>query len=76
MKPVRRLMQQLQNIELPPAPLPPHPPNTKKQSLGIGRKGEQFDINGMLKADPVTFEDIMSALQTTKSSSSDGDMMK
>lgn len=77
MKPVRRLMQQLQSIDLAAAPLPPQPPNPKqKQSIGVVRKGEQIDINSMLKSDPVTFDDIVSALQTTKSSSSEGNMTK
>ena len=49
----------------------PHPPNNKtKRILFNVRKIEQVDVTSLLKEDPVTFQDILSALETTKSTSS------
>ena len=74
MKPVRRLMKRLSELDVdtPPiargsvrasgalrAALPPEPP----------------DVDGLLRGDPVTMNDVLAALQTTKPSS-DGNMAK
>lgn len=81
MKPVRRLMDQLSQIDSS-AYLPPQPPDIRssKTSLQNGGRsksvGEIVDISSMLQADPVTMDDIMSALDTTKKTSVDGQSTK
>ena len=59
-----------------PLPLPgPTVTTVKRQSQGINGKEKAVDVEGMLKADPVTSSDLTAALQTTKPSS-DGKMIK
>jgi len=72
MKPVRRLMEQLKQLD--ESTMPPQPPEVRssKTSLHSRGKNELVDIGDMLKADPVTMMDVESALATTKSSSMEG----
>lgn len=73
MKPVRRLMIKLSQLEdVNAVPLPPNPRNSRT-SL---RSTESVDISSMLKSDPVTLDDIISALESTKSSSSNAEFSK
>ena len=73
MKPVRRLMEQLKQLDESTMPPPPQPPESRSSKLhSRGGKNEGIDIGGMLKADPVTMMDVESALATTKSSSMEG----
>lgn len=76
MKPVRRLMERLRNV--PDEQLPGHPRGTAMHAArgGISRTGSggavdvNASIDAMLKADVVSSEDCMEALQTTKPASS------
>ena len=88
MKPVRRLMIQLKESEsacsVPAGPVP-FPPGKYKHisSTPVGGKllvnattmAASVDIDSLLRTDPVSLEDIMSALQSTRPSS-DGIMSK
>jgi len=75
MKPVRRLMDQLSKLDV--STLPPHPPVNQSSFNGLRRSSDSsVDIQGMLRADPVTNDDITSALETTKSSSIVGQSKK
>lgn len=78
MKPVRRLMDQLSKLDV--SSLPPQPPANQQNSYSSLRRSgsvdSSVDIQGMLKADPVTSDDIASALETTKSSSIAGQSKK
>ena len=58
-------LSQLNPSESVPAPPNPNPRHSRT-SL---RPAETLDITGMLKADPVSIEDILSALESTKPSS-------
>jgi katanin p60 ATPase-containing subunit A1 len=73
MKPVRRLMIRLSQLEaVNSVPLPPNPRNSRT-SL---RCTDSVDISSMLKADPVSLDDIISALESTKSSSSNAEFSR
>ena len=77
MKPVRRLMDQLSKLDM--TSLPPQPPTGQTSYNGLRRSGTSestVDIQAMLKADPVSIEDITTALETTKSSSIAGHSKK
>ena len=58
-------------------PLPLPGPTVKRQNPGSNgkEKAVAVDVEGLLKADPVTSSDLATALQTTKPSS-DGKMIK
>lgn len=64
MKPVRRLMERLRNV--PDENLPGHPRGT---AMHAARSDPNASIEAMLKADPVSVEDLSEALQTTKPAS-------
>jgi hypothetical protein len=76
MKPVRRLMERLRNV--PDEQLPGHPRGTAMHAArgAVSRTGSSSNvdtsasIDAMLKADAVSVEDCMEALQTTKPASS------
>jgi SpoVK/Ycf46/Vps4 family AAA+-type ATPase len=69
MKPVRRLMERLQSVD--PQSLPSGKGNAKvaksRYSVQVNEVGNNID--NMLKADPITLQDMTEALQTTKPSS-------
>lgn len=60
-------------------PLPLPGPTVKRQNPGSTGNGKEkavaVDVEGLLKADPVTLSDLSTALQSTKPSS-DGKMIK
>ena len=77
MKPVRRLMDQLSKLDM--SSIPPQPPTNQSSYNGLRKSGtsdSSVDIQGMLRADPVTSDDIKAALETTKSSSIAGQSKK
>ena len=81
MRPVRRLVQRIRELDTNGAPNSlPEPAPTGKTSavrapLAAALRGAAVDAESLLKADPVTQEDLRAALETTKSSS-DGCMDK
>jgi SpoVK/Ycf46/Vps4 family AAA+-type ATPase len=68
MKPVRRLMDRLQSTETQPqGKAGKSSSKSSRYSLQVNEVGSS--IESMLKADPITTQDMVEALQTTRPSS-------
>ncbi len=77
MRPVRRLMNKLQEIALPPPQLQSAGSNLKSRP-GVARgviTEPSVNVESLLRSDPVSQDDLLQALNTTKRSS-DGNMDK
>ena len=79
MRPVRRLMTQLQSIPEHPLPIPIPPTNNNISNNNIKNikllKQAADDVDVLLKSDPVTQEDMLISITITKPSS-DGKLQK
>lgn len=68
MKPVRRLMDRIQSTEAQNQPgIKGTKPPKSRYSMQVNEIGN--NIEALLKADPITTQDMIEALQTTKPSS-------
>jgi SpoVK/Ycf46/Vps4 family AAA+-type ATPase len=67
MKPVRRLMERLQSVDTQVSGKGNAKVSKSRYSIQVNEVGSNID--NMLKADPITLQDMTEALQTTKPSS-------
>ena len=69
MKPVRRLMDRLQSVETQSQVSSKGNAKVAKSRYSVQVNEVGSNIDNMLKADPITLQDMTEALQTTKPSS-------